>query len=126
MVSNPVKGIFWSIVSFLSALIHSVIPTYLIVRYWAWLNEFTIFGVPVFTLSLFFLFVYIVSLLVSLIYYAAGVRAIVQRNNEDLGLPSGVKWYGAITAFYIIGYMIFWYFLTGGAIAFFSMRPPVM
>jgi hypothetical protein len=50
-------------------------------------------------------------------------RAIVQRKNEDLGIPNGVKWFGAISAVFVVAFMIIW-FLFAGEIAFFSMKPP--
>ena len=86
MTSNSLKGILWGIVFFLTAVIYSSIPTYVIVRFWVWLNSF-----PVYTLSLFMLFLWIVALIVVLIYIVAMIRAFIQRKNEDLGIPRGVK-----------------------------------
>jgi len=72
------KGIAWGFVFFLTAIIYSTIPTYLIVRFWVWLNSF-----PVYTLSLFMLFLWIVAIIIVLIYIVAMIRAFVQRNNEE-------------------------------------------
>lgn len=114
----PINGILWSIVFFLTAAIYGAIPTYLIVRFWAWLNTF-----PVYTLSLLVLFLWIVSLIVVLIYIVAMIRAIIQRKNEDLGIPRGVKDFGLVSTSILIVFMIIW-FLIFDQIAFFIMAPP--
>ena len=51
-------------------------------------------------------------------------RAFFQRKNPDLGIPRGVKWVSIITIVSVIGFMIFWYIITGGQIAFISMTIP--
>ncbi|MEJ2250021.1 MAG: hypothetical protein P8Y70_01090 [Candidatus Lokiarchaeota archaeon] len=117
-----VKGYLWSLVFILAGLIFSVIPTYLIFTWWVWLNEFTFNGEPIYTLTLFALFVWIISLLVAAIYYVATVRAILQRKNEDLGISKGVKGFGAVSIIIIIGFMIIWFILTR-QIAFFTFLP---
>ncbi len=116
------KGILWGIVFFLSAVIFFTIPTYLIVTFWVWLNEFTIGEKPVYTLALFILFLYLISIIVSVIYVAAMGRAFVQRKNEDLGIPKGIKGFGLVSVIVIISFMVIWYLLFG-QIAFFSMKP---
>jgi len=120
---SSIKGYLWSIVFFCTAAIYSSIPTYLIVRYWIWLNSFTIDGRPVYTFTLFILFLWIVALIVFLIYMVAMVRAIIQRKSEDLGIPKGVKGFGLISTVVIVVFMIVWY-LVFNEIAFFSMVPP--
>jgi len=113
------KGILWSIVFFLTATIYSIIPTYLIVRYWAWLNTF-----PTHTLSLMMLFLWIVSLIVVLIYIVAMIRAIIQRKNEEgLGIPKGVKGFGLVSTAIVLVFMLIWFILFD-QIAFFVMAPP--
>ena len=114
------KGIAWGFVFFLTAIIYSTIPTYLIVRFWVWLNSF-----PVYTLSLFMLFLWIVAIIIVLIYIVAMIRAFVQRNNEEgLGIPRGVKGFGLISTIVIVVFMVIWYILFG-QIAFFTMVPPI-
>jgi len=114
-----VKSLAWSFIFFLTALIYSIIPTYLIVRFWVWLNSF-----PVYTLSLFMLFLWIVAIIIVLIYIVAMVRAFIQRNNEEgLGIPRGVKGFGLVTTVITVIFMVVWY-LIFGQIAFFSMIPP--
>ncbi len=113
------KGIAWGIVFFFTAIIYSTIPTYLIIRFWVWLNSF-----PVYTLSLFMLFLWIVAIIVVLIYIVAMIRAFIQRKNEEgLGIPRGVKGFGLVSTLVIVLFMLFWYFLFG-QIAFFTMIPP--
>jgi hypothetical protein len=119
---SSLKGYLWSIVFFLTAIIYGSIPTYLIVVYWRWLNAFTLFGEPIYTLTLFMLFLWIISLIVTLIYLVAMIRAILQRKSEDLGIPKGVKYLGVITTVVIITFMIIWYVLFQ-EIAFFTMHP---
>ena len=114
----PINGILWSIVFFLTTALYGAIPTYLIVRFWAWLNDFKIY-----TLSLLMLFLWIVSLIVVLIYIVAMIRAIVQRKNEDLGIPRGVKGFGLISTSIMVVFMIIWY-LIFNQVAFFIMAPP--
>lgn len=114
-----IKGILWGIVFFFTALIYAAIPTYLIVEYWVWLNSF-----PVYTLSLFMLFLWIVAIIIVLIYIVAMVRAFIQRNNkEGLGIPKGVKGYGLVSTVTVLLFMLIWY-LIFNQIAFFSMVYP--
>lgn len=89
----------------------------MIVRFWVWLNE-----LPVYTLSLFMLFLWIVAIIVVLIYIVAMIRAFIQRKSEDLGIPKGVKGFGLISTVIIIVFMVIWYFIFG-QIAFFSWVP---
>lgn len=117
MTSNSLKGILWGILFFLTAAIYSSIPTYLIVRFWVWLNE-----LPVYTLSLFMLFLWIVAIIVVLIYMVAMIRAFIQRKSEDLGIPKGVKGFGLVSTVIVIVFMVIWYFIYG-QIAFFSWVP---
>jgi hypothetical protein len=113
------KGIAWGILFLFTAAIYLVIPTYLIIKFWVWLNSF-----PVYTLSLFMLFLWIVALIIFLIYVVAMIRAFIQRNNaEGLGIPKGVKGFGLISTVIIASFMIIWFFLFN-QIAFFSMIPP--
>jgi hypothetical protein len=114
-----IKGIVWGIVFLFTAIIYSVIPTYLIIRFWVWLNGFDIY-----TLSLLMLFLWIVALIIFLIYVVAMIRAFIQRNNtEGLGIPRGVKGFGLISTVAVASFMIIWYFIFY-QIAFFSMVPP--
>jgi uncharacterized membrane protein len=121
---KKVKGIIWAIVFALTAAIYLSIPTHLIVTYWVWLNNFAINGKPVYTFALLMLFLYIIALILAAIYVAAAFRAVYQRKNTDLGIPKGVQWWGAMTCILIIGFMVFWFFYSGGDIAFFVLRPP--
>ncbi|UCC19328.1 MAG: hypothetical protein JSV62_14685 [Promethearchaeota archaeon] len=115
-----IKGIGWGIVFLFTAIIYGTIPTFLIIRFWVWLNSF-----PVYTLSLFMLFLWIVALIVVLIYIVAMARAFVQRKNEEgLGIPRGVKGFGLISTVILLVFMLIWY-LIFGQIAFFSMVPPI-
>ena len=118
MTSNSLKGILWGILFFLTAVIYSSIPTYLIVRFWVWLNSF-----PVYTLSLFMLFLWIVAIIIFLIYIVAMISAFIQRKIEDLGIPRGVKGFGLVSTVIITAFMLIWY-LIFNQIAFFSMIPP--
>lgn len=118
MTNQSLKGIAWGIAFLLTAMIYGSIPTYLIVRYWVWLNSF-----PVYTLSLFTLFLWIVTLIIVLIYIVATIRAFIQRKSEDLGIPRGVKGFGLVSTVIIVAFMLIWY-LIFGQIAFFSMIPP--
>lgn len=106
------KGILWSLVFFLTAIILLVIPTFLIFEWWKFLNILVDpEGRPIYTFALFAIFLYIVSLLVSLIYFVACVRAIVQcRNKEGLGIPKGVKWFGLVVDLLIIALFALWYY----------------
>jgi len=122
---SSVKGYLWSIVFFLTAAIYSSIPTYVIVVYWPWLNSFELDGRPVYTIPLFILFLWIISLIIFVIYVVAMIRAIIQRKNEDLGIPKGIKYYGLISSIVVIAFMIIWYILFN-EIAFFSMVRPVI
>ena len=98
------KGILWSIVFFLTAVILIFIPSYLIFEYWIALNKMVDFeGRPIYTFALIAVFFYIVSLLVAVIYLVAGVRAIVQcRNEEGLGIPKGVKGFGLVVDIFVM------------------------
>ncbi|TFG01673.1 MAG: hypothetical protein EU539_13795 [Promethearchaeota archaeon] len=119
------KGILWSIVFFITALIYFVISTYLIFTHWVWLNELRDFeGNPIYTFALLSIFLYAVSLLVGLIYAVAMVRAVVQRNNEKgLGIPKGVKGFGLASDLIVIALFITWYLLFN-EIAIFTLQPP--
>lgn len=120
------KGIGWGILFLIDGLIFSIIPSYLIITHWRWLNSLTYNGQPIYTFSLFMLFLWIVSILLSIIYFVASIRAIYQRKNEDLGISKGVKIFGAVSAALVIAFMIFWYFFDG-TVAFFSWEaPPVV
>jgi len=121
---SSLKGYLWSVTFLLTAAIYGSIPTYLIVSYWRWLNALTFNGEPIYTLTLFMLFLWIVSLIITLIYLVATIRAIVQRKNEDLGIPKGVSYFGLITDIVIVAFMIVWY-LIFNQIAFFSMVSPI-
>ncbi|TKJ19363.1 MAG: hypothetical protein CEE43_15750 [Promethearchaeota archaeon Loki_b32] len=113
------KGIGWGIIFVITAVIYSAIPTYLIIRFWVWLNSF-----PVYTLSLFMLFLWIVAIIIVLIYIVAMIRAFIQRNNkEGLGIPKGVKGFGLVSSIIVVSFMLIWYFIFN-QIAFFSMIPP--
>jgi len=119
MTSRSLKGVLWGLLFFLTAVIYGSIPTYLIVRYWIALN-----ALPVYTLSLFMLFLWIVTLIITLIYIVAMIRAFIQRKNvEGLGIPKGIKGFGLVSTIIIIGFMITWY-LIFKQVAFFSMIPP--
>jgi uncharacterized membrane protein len=121
---KKVKAIIWAIVFALTAMIYLLIPTHLIITYWVALNNFTFQGKPAYTFALLMLFLYIIAIILAAIYVAAMFRAIYQRKNTDLGIPKGVQWWGAMTCILIIGFMIFWFFYSGGDIAFFVLRPP--
>lgn len=120
-----IKGILWSIVFAITFLIYITVPTYLIVTFWIFLNEITDDkGRPLYTFALLALFAFLVALIVSLIYFAAMVRAIIQRKNEEgLGIPNGVKIFGLITTIIVVSLMVIWYILFG-EIAIFSWTPP--
>jgi hypothetical protein len=107
----------------LTAAIYSSIPTHLIFNYWAWLNTLRFDNEPVYTLLLFVLFLWIVSLLITLIYIVAAIRAIVQRKSEESGIPKGIFRFGVVSSVGIVAFMITWYIITN-KIAFFSMLPP--
>ncbi len=120
---SSIKGFAWSFVFLLTAAIYSSIPTHLIFNYWAWLNTLRFAGDPVYTLLLFVLFLWIVALIITLISIVAAIRAIVQRKNEDSGIPKGVYRFGVVSSVGIVALMITRYILTN-KIAFFSMLPP--
>lgn len=120
---SSTKGFAWSFVFFLTSIIYLAIPTYLIFNYWAWLNTLRFDGEPIYTLLLFVLFLWIVTLLITIIYIVATIRAIVQRKNETSGIPKGVYRFGMTSAVIVIGFMVVW-FLLFNKIAFFSMLPP--
>lgn len=114
------KGIGWGIIFLITAVIYSTIPTYLIIEFWEWLNDF-----PVYTLSLFMLFLWIVAIIIVLIYIVAMIRAFIQRNNEEgLGIPKGVKGFGLVSSIIVVSFMLIWY-LIFNQIAFFSMISPL-
>jgi len=113
------KGISLGVIFFISGLIYSIIPTYLIVISWQWLNSINLNGQPLYTLSLCILFLWIVSLLIAVIYFVASVRAVYQRKSDDLGIPKGVSVIGIISVAFIIVFMIVWY-LFFQEIAFFQ------
>ena len=120
MTSRSLNGVLWGLLFFLTAVIYGSIPTYLIIRFWIWLN----INFPNYTLSLFMLFLWIVSLIITLIYAVAMIRAFIQRNNEEgLGIPKGIKGFGLVSSIIIVGFMITWY-LIFSQVAFFSMIPP--
>ena len=125
MAEKRNKGILWGIVFFITAIIYYTVPTYLIFTYWIWLNELIDpEGNPIYTFALLALFTYFVTLLVALIYSVATVRAIVQRNNEEgLGIPKGVKWFGFISTVIVVALMAIWYYLFN-EIAIFTLTPP--
>ena len=120
---SSTKGFAWAFVFLLTSIIYSSIPTHLIFNYWAWLNTLRFDGAPVYTLLLFVLFLWIVALLITIIYIVAMIRAIVQRKNEESGIPKGVYRFGMASTVIIIGYMVVWFILFQ-KIAFFSMLPP--
>jgi hypothetical protein len=122
---SSAKGYLWSFIFLLTAAIYGSIPTYLIVTYWPWLNALEFNGEPIYTLTLFILFLWIISDIITLIYIVAMIRAIVQRKSEDMGISRGIKWYGLISSIIVIVFMITWY-LIFGQIAFFSMVRPVL
>ena len=105
------KAILWAIIFLLTAIIYIIIPTISIVAYWPFLATLTIEGNPVYTYALLFLFVWIITLIVSLIYIVAMLRAIIQRKNEDLGIPHGVKYFGGASVIGFAAFFIIWYLL---------------
>ena len=113
MAEKRNNGILWGIVFFITAIIYYTIPTYLIFTYWIWLNELLDpEGNPIYTFALLALFTYFVTLLVALIYSVATVRAFVQRKNEEgLGIPKGVKWFGFISSVIVMVLIAIWYYL---------------
>ena len=117
------RGFLWSFVFLVTAVIYSSIPTHLIFNYWAWLNTLRFDGEPIYTLLLLVLFLWIVALIITLIYIVATIRAIIQRKNEDSGIPKGVYRFGFVSVILIIGYFVVWYLLFN-KLAFFSMLPP--
>jgi len=119
-----IKGILWGIVFAITSIIYITIPTYLIVTFWVFLNDIVDFmGRPIYTVALLALFLYFVTLIVSLIYIAATFRAFIQRNNEeDLGIPKGVKGFGLVSTVFVISLMIIWYLLFN-EIAIFTLTP---
>ena len=120
------KGILWSLAFFLTAIIFLVIPAWLIFEWWRFLNILVDYdGKPIYTFALFAIFLFIVSLLVSLIYFVACVRALVQcRNKEGLGIPKGVKGFGLVVDILIIVLFALWYYFFG-ELAVFSWGSPV-
>ena len=121
--NNKIKGVLWGILYALTAAIFITIPTKLIVNYWVWLNDLTFNGEPIYTLALFMLFLYLLAILISAIYVAATLRAFIQRKNPDLGISRGVRGFAIVSTSIVVGFMIIWFILTGGQIAFFSIGP---
>ncbi|MFX1310621.1 MAG: hypothetical protein ACFE8C_13045 [Promethearchaeota archaeon] len=119
------KGILWSLAFFLTAIIFIAIPSYLIFEYWVFLNMLVdAEGEPIYTLALFAVFLYIISIIVAAIYFVAAIRAIVQcRNKEGLGIPKGVKGFGLVVDIIVIIFFVIWYFLFN-EIAIFSYGSP--
>ncbi len=122
-MNTSLKGIAWGFIFLISGLIYLAIPTYLIVSFWMFLNNITLNGSPIYTYALFAIFLYIISILVGIIFLIAMVRAFIQRKNDDLGIPKGLKIVGLITDLAIIAFMIIFFILTGN-IAFFTLHPP--
>ena len=120
---SSIKGFAWSFIFLLTFGIYGSIPTYVVFSYWEWLNALRFDGEPIYTLSLFVLFLWIVSLIVTLIYIVAMIRAIVQRKSEDLGIPKGVKGFGLVSTIVVVVFMVVWYLLFN-QVAFFSMIRP--
>ncbi|MFX1238434.1 MAG: hypothetical protein ACFFAS_15165 [Promethearchaeota archaeon] len=121
--TKRVQGIIGAIVYTLTSTIYIAIPTKLISTFWVWLNGIMYNDKPVYTLALLVLFLYIITLIISVIYIAATVRAIAQSKNSDLGIPKGVQWFGAISTVFVVSFMIFWFVMTG-QVAIFSLMPP--
>ena len=113
MNMGSMKGILWGIAFLLSALFYFAIPTKIIVTYWVDLATLTdVEGKPVYTYAIFFVFVWILTLLIGLIYLTAMMRSFIQRKNEDLGVPRAVKGFGLVsviiwTALYVLWYVFF-------------------
>jgi len=122
--ANQLKGISWGVVHGITAIIYLSIPLKLIWTYWIPLNNLEFLGNEIYTVALLVLFLYIITIIISAIYFAAMFRAFFQRKNSDLGIPKGVQWVSIITLVSVIGFMIYWFIMTGGQIAFFSMTYP--
>ncbi len=121
---SGVKGIIWGVIFLITALIMISIPTKLIFTYWVWLNDLVdLEGKPVYTLALLSVFLWMITIVVTLIFITAMCRAFVQRKSDDLGIPNGVKGFGAVTTGLVVSFMIIWY-LVFQQIAFFSLVPP--
>ena len=103
------KGILWGVIHGITAVIFLLIPLKLIWFYWIPLNNLKLLGNEIYTVALLVLFLYIITIIISAIYFAAMFRAFFQRKNPDLGIPRGVKWVSIITIVSVIGFMIFWY-----------------
>ncbi|MHA1148057.1 MAG: hypothetical protein ACTSR8_07400 [Promethearchaeota archaeon] len=121
---SSIKGILWSIIFLITAILYLTVPTYLIFTYYKWLATLTdAEGRPIYTYAIFFIFVWAITLMIVLIYIAAFLRAIIQRKNEDDGIPRAVKGFGLVstiifTVIFLITYIFF------DAIAFFSLTYP--
>ena len=122
--ANQLKGISWGVLHAITAVIFLSIPLKLIWTYWIPLNNLELLGNEIYTVALLVLFLYIITIIISAIYFAAMFRAFFQRRNSDLGIPRGVQWVSVITSVSVIGFMVFWFIITGGQIAFFSMTYP--
>ena len=121
---STTKGILWSVIFLLSAILYLSVPTYLIFTYYEWLATLTDDqGRPIYTYAIFFIFVWAISLMIVLIYIAAFLRAIIQRKSEEDGIPRALKGFGLVSVIifatiFIITYVFF------NAIAFFSLTYP--
>ncbi len=122
--SKQFKGIMWGIIHCITAIIYLTIPLKLIWTYWIPLNEITFLGKETLTIAILVLFLYIITIIIGVIYVAAMFRAFFQRKNPDLGISKGVQWVSIVTSISVIAFMIIWFIMTGGQIAFFSMMPP--
>ena len=122
--ANQLKGISWGVIHGITAVIFLLIPLKLIWTYWIPLNNLELLGNEIYTVALLVLFLYIITIIISAIYFAAMFRAFFQRKNPDLGIPRGVQWVSIITTISVIVFMIYWFIITGGQIAFLSMTYP--
>lgn len=121
MIMGSMKGILWGFLFFLAAVIYFAIPTKIIFTYWVDLATLTdAEGKPVYTYAIFFVFVWILTLLIGLIYLTAMMRSFIQRKNEDLGVPRAVKGFGLVSTIIFAAIFILWYIFFN-EIAFFSL-----
>ncbi|MGQ4874451.1 MAG: hypothetical protein ACP6IY_10315 [Promethearchaeia archaeon] len=118
-----IKGILWGIVFFFTAIIYFLIPTYLIVEFWAFLATLEIEGQPVYTYAMMVFILWTITLIIGLIYVVAMLRAFIQRKNDDLGIPKGVKGFGLVSVLFFGSIFIIWYLLFN-ELAFFSLKAP--
>lgn len=124
--THQFKGIMWGFIYGLTAIIYLAIPLKLIWTYWIPLNNLTLLGKEIYTVALLALFIYIITIIIGAIYIAAMFRAFFQRKNPDLGIPKGVQGVGLVTSIGVTAFMIIWFIITGGQIAFFSMMAPIL